>query len=59
MNPSVLDGVLAFLGGIPLSLVGGALLALLVFGFVAFGDRVADRLASVDDATQELLIDDT
>jgi hypothetical protein len=59
MNPSVLDGVLAFLGGIPLSLVGGALLALLVFGFVAFGDKVADRLASVDDATQELLIDDT
>ncbi|PSP93923.1 hypothetical protein BRC91_07580 [Halobacteriales archaeon QS_4_62_28] len=59
MNPSGLDSVLRIIGSLPLSLVGGALLAVLVFGFVAFGDRVADRLASVDDTTQELLIDDT
>jgi len=42
-----------------LTLVGGALLAIMAFGFVAFGDRIADRLASVDDHTQELLIDDS
>lgn len=42
-----------------LTIVGGALLAILAFGFVAFGDQIADRLASVDDATQELLIDES
>jgi len=42
-----------------LTLVGGAALAILAFGFVAFGDQLADRLASVDDHTQELLLDDT
>ncbi|ACV48601.1 MULTISPECIES: hypothetical protein [Halomicrobium] len=42
-----------------LTLVGGAMLAVLAFGFVAFGDRIADRLASVDDATQELLLDES
>lgn len=42
-----------------LTLVGGAALAILAFGFVAFGDRIADRLASVDDATQELLLDES
>ena len=42
-----------------LTLVGGALLAIMAFGFVAFGDRIADRLASVDDSTQELLLDES
>lgn len=43
---------------IDLSLIGGALLAILVFGFIAYGDRLADRLASVSDSDQELLLDE-
>jgi|GEM_PF-2848822 len=42
-----------------LTLVGGAMLAIIAFGFVAFGDQIADRLASVDDSTQELLLDES